>query len=164
MFSFQFSFREWFSFFFFFCSLFGYSFCFFQSWMKLFACNSVAATNVIIICCCCCCYWLYMVVCALIPYNTLDKSIELMRTILENLCRLHILQLKFWGIISFTTNLINNHRIWRWYSYNNTKARRFRSYAHIHNRTLQVYSQDYDLPSNTIHVVCVNFIREWRHL
>ena len=34
----------------------------------------------------------------------------------------------------------------------------------IHNWTLQSFSQDYGLASQTTHVVCVNFIREWQDL
>ena len=34
----------------------------------------------------------------------------------------------------------------------------------IHNWPLQPSSQDYGLASHTTHVVCVNFIREWRNL
>ena len=34
----------------------------------------------------------------------------------------------------------------------------------IHNWSLQSFSQDYDLASYPIHVVCVNFIHEWRNL
>ena len=36
--------------------------------------------------------------------------------------------------------------------------------VYIHNWPLQPFSQDYVLPSLTTHVVCVNFIRKWRHL
>ena len=35
---------------------------------------------------------------------------------------------------------------------------------HIHNWLLQPFSQDYSLVSHTTHVVCLNFIREWRDL
>ena len=34
----------------------------------------------------------------------------------------------------------------------------------IHNWPLQPFSQDYSLASHTTHVVCVNFIREWRDI
>ena len=34
----------------------------------------------------------------------------------------------------------------------------------ICNWSLQPFSQDYDLPSHTIYVVCVNFIHKWRDL
>ena len=37
-------------------------------------------------------------------------------------------------------------------------------HTYIHNRPLQPFSQDYGLASHSTHVVCVNFIREWRHL
>ena len=36
--------------------------------------------------------------------------------------------------------------------------------TYIHNWPLQTFSQDYDLSSHTTHVVCVNFMREWRDL
>ena len=39
------------------------------------------------------------------------------------------------------------------------------TYIHnIHNSPLQSFSQDYGLASHITHVVCVNFIREWRDL
>ena len=38
------------------------------------------------------------------------------------------------------------------------------TYAYIHNWPLQPFSQDYGLASHITHVVCVNFIREWRDL
>ena len=34
----------------------------------------------------------------------------------------------------------------------------------IHNSSLQSFSQEYGLASHTTHVVCVNFIHEWRDL
>ena len=37
-------------------------------------------------------------------------------------------------------------------------------HTYIHNWPLQPFSQDYGLDSHTIHVVCVNFIPEWRDL
>ena len=37
-------------------------------------------------------------------------------------------------------------------------------YTYIHNWPLQPFSQDYGLASHTTHVVCVNFICEWRDL
>ena len=37
-------------------------------------------------------------------------------------------------------------------------------HPYIHNWPLQPFSQDYGLASHTTHVVCVNFIREWRVL
>ena len=36
--------------------------------------------------------------------------------------------------------------------------------VYIHNWPLQHASQDYGLASHTTHVVCVNFIRDWRDL
>ena len=36
--------------------------------------------------------------------------------------------------------------------------------TYIHNCPLQPFSQDYGLPSHTTHIVCVNFMREWRDL
>ena len=36
--------------------------------------------------------------------------------------------------------------------------------TYIHNWPLQPFSQDYGLGSHTTHVVCVNFMREWRDL
>ena len=38
------------------------------------------------------------------------------------------------------------------------------TYEHIHNRSLQPFSQDYGLVSYTTHVVYVNFIHERRDL
>ena len=38
------------------------------------------------------------------------------------------------------------------------------THPYIHNWPLQHFSQDYSLASHTTHVVCVNFIREWRDL
>ena len=38
------------------------------------------------------------------------------------------------------------------------------SVTYIHNWPLQPFSQDYGLASHTTHVVCVNFMREWRDL
>ena len=35
---------------------------------------------------------------------------------------------------------------------------------YIHNWPLQLFSQNYCLASHTTHVVCVDFIREWRNL
>ena len=35
---------------------------------------------------------------------------------------------------------------------------------YIHNRSLQPFSQDYDIASHITHVVCFNFICEWRDL
>ena len=35
---------------------------------------------------------------------------------------------------------------------------------YIYNCPLQPFSQDYGRASHTTHVVCVNFIREWRDL
>ena len=43
------------------------------------------------------------------------------------------------------------------YSSNNT-------HIHTHNWPLQPFSQDYDLASHTIHVVCINFTHKWRDL
>ena len=37
------------------------------------------------------------------------------------------------------------------------------SYIH-HNWLLQPFSQDYGLASRTTHVVCFNFLHEWRNL
>ena len=37
-------------------------------------------------------------------------------------------------------------------------------HTYIHNWTLETFSQDYGLHSHTTHVVCVNFIHEWRDL
>ena len=37
-------------------------------------------------------------------------------------------------------------------------------HTYIHNWALQPFSQDYGLASNTTHIVCVNFMREWRDL
>ena len=37
-------------------------------------------------------------------------------------------------------------------------------HAYIHNWPLQPFSQDYGLASHTTHVLCVNFICEWRDL
>ena len=36
--------------------------------------------------------------------------------------------------------------------------------AYIHNRSLQPFSQDYNLVNHTTYVVCVNFIHEWWNL
>ena len=36
--------------------------------------------------------------------------------------------------------------------------------TYIHNWPLQPFSQDYGLASHTTHVVCINFIHEWRDL
>ena len=36
------------------------------------------------------------------------------------------------------------------------------SKTYIHNWSLKPFSQDYDLASHTTHIVCVNFIHEWR--
>ena len=36
--------------------------------------------------------------------------------------------------------------------------------TYIHNWPLQPFSQDYGLASQSTHVVCVNFIHEWRDL
>ena len=38
------------------------------------------------------------------------------------------------------------------------------SSTYIHNWSLQPFSQDYVLAAHTAHVVCFNFIREWRDL
>ena len=37
-------------------------------------------------------------------------------------------------------------------------------FTYVHNWPLQSFSQDYGLGSHTTHIVCVNFIREWRDL
>ena len=37
-------------------------------------------------------------------------------------------------------------------------------HTYIYNWSLQPFSQDYVLASHTTHVVCVNYIREWRDL
>ena len=37
-------------------------------------------------------------------------------------------------------------------------------YIHNYNWSLQPFSQDFGIASHTTHVVCVNFIREWRDL
>ena len=37
-------------------------------------------------------------------------------------------------------------------------------HAYIHNWLLQLFSQDYGLAFHIIHIVCVNFIHEWRGL
>ena len=38
------------------------------------------------------------------------------------------------------------------------------SFTYMRNCPLQPFIQDYGLASHTTHIVCVNFIREWRHL
>ena len=44
----------------------------------------------------------------------------------------------------------------------NVSALKCPSYhAYIHNRSLQSFSQDYNLVAHNGHIVCVNFIREW---
>ena len=48
--------------------------------------------------------------------------------------------------------------------YNVTLYAHTNGYTYIHNWPLQTFSQDYGLTSHTFHVVCVNFIREWRDL
>ena len=40
----------------------------------------------------------------------------------------------------------------------------FLIHTYIHNWPLQPFSQDYGLASHSTHVVCVNFMREWRDL
>ena len=37
-------------------------------------------------------------------------------------------------------------------------------FTYMHNWPLQPFSQDYGLASHTIHIVCINFIHEWRDL
>ena len=37
-------------------------------------------------------------------------------------------------------------------------------FTYIHNWPLQPFSRDYGLAYHTTHVVCVNFIREWREV
>ena len=37
-------------------------------------------------------------------------------------------------------------------------------HTYIHNWPLQSFSQDYGLVSHTAHVVCVNFMHEWRDI
>ena len=47
-----------------------------------------------------------------------------------------------------------------------TKYKHIHRFKHtyIHNWPLQLFSQDYGLDSYTTHVVCINFIPEWRDL
>ena len=40
----------------------------------------------------------------------------------------------------------------------------FRNLTYTHNWPLHLFCQDYGLTSHTTHVVCINFIHEWRHL
>ena len=94
-------------------------------------------------------------------YNTLLR-IYLKKKTFKIWTRIHVVLIKIlynslnFGCHLFTTWCKRQQLILFIFPYN--------KYYYIHNWPLQSFSQDYGLTLHTTHLVCINFIHEWRDL